>query len=145
MLAIDIKDRRFIQQRAYPLEGSLKNYFHPRMLPILMDAAAKSEQPSYWRMRAVLRDVTGIYCNEKEFEAVQSWWQQARPTLETKYDLATEQGISSWLDAFQQADAATQKVLFQLWLFQRNIAEDYLLNQATADEPQRADAAKAAR
>ncbi len=125
----------------YTLLGANHAFFHPRLLPLLIDWST-SDHPTASQAQSYLRDVTGLDFDRKKLDPTTDWWAAARVKFQRQYDLSSTSGVDAWLVSYESADASSKKILNRLWLFEQSVRENHLLKRATSETDPRSSTAK---
>ena len=123
------------QHEIYLLLMRLREYAHPRHVAVLYTWGLSKGHPSDDQALAELQRLTGLKYTRGQWQAWLAWWRKAGPLLEAPYDLRTDTGRLRWLEAYQGTDAATRRLLRQLWLYEKEIDEAALLKAAQGKHP----------
>lgn len=126
----------------HPLMAAIKANFHPRLLPLLMEWATHTDDPTSGTVAQTLSSSLGFKSPDSSLDRLVPWWSTARATLERDYNLSQAQGVLDWLAAYEKSDKPTRQALDALWLFEPRANESTLLSEAKSDQSERAASAK---
>lgn len=100
------------------LGGLFRQLGHPRLLPMLVDCSQSKKQFSPGDARNILAEITHLDLPSEDGKKWQRWWKSVRGFLEPDYNLHTEAGRAAWIAGWSAGDAATRRVLVNLWRFE---------------------------
>lgn len=117
------------------LGGLFSRLGHPRLLPMLVDCSISRKQFSAAEARKVLGEITHLKLPSEDGKEWQRWWESVRGFLEPDYNLQMEAGRTAWIAGWSAGDAATRRVLVNLWRFEPELEPaKALLEQAPTSE-----------
>lgn len=117
--------------RGYATLGVLQSYFHPTLLPLMIEWANDKDTPTRAQAMGNLRSALDVINGSADPERIAKWWGRAqnRDAVMRHYDLSSMTGVNVWLQAWRQSDdKITKHVLLRLWDFTSNVPEQELLN-----------------
>lgn len=96
-------------------------YQHPRFIPVLVECSVSRKAFSPAAASAALTQITKYKRREGDGAAWQRWGQSDGSMLELPYDLETAAGRAAWRSTWAVCDAATRRLLVNLWLFEPSL------------------------
>ncbi len=115
--------------RGYLMLLVLQGYFHPILLPLMIEWANDKEVTTSAQAMSHFGRALGFLNEPANPERIAKWWAQNSDVVISHYDLSSWAGTNAWLQAWRQSDdKITKHVLLRLWDFTPSIPEQELLN-----------------
>ena len=122
-------DRQALKEASDELAHVLREYAHPKFVPLLLEWARSDDHASSEHAGEMLKELTG-HSPRDEPDAWGRWWKRARPLLEADYDLRRPDGRREWYHAYRQGDDATRHLLLRLWSLEPALDEAALVRES---------------
>ncbi len=123
--------RQAMQDESSAVLGTVQNYPHPRFVPAVYDWALNGNHVTSNQALSTLQSLTSLRYDRAQRDSWHKWMEDSRTVLLADYDLTTDAGRTDWFVAWHSSDAATQRLLMRLWLFNANVPEEDLLKAAS--------------
>ena len=119
-------------QLGYVLLHTLDCYFHPRLLPVMMEWADEQSLPTRAQAASNVRTSLWLKDETTKFNECKSWWVRNRAVIEQCPEPNDPPTFLTWLRVFDQnTDPMSRKVLLRMWVFQPELKERELLAAST--------------
>jgi len=128
--------------QSYALLFCLQRYAHPKFVPLVYEWALSGKHVTSNQALSTLRSITGLSYERSHRDVWHQWMEANRSTLQVNYNLSTAAGRTQWFAAWKAGDAAVQRLLMRLWLFESNPPEELLFKTASGTQGKNQGAAK---